>query len=162
MYRTFQILVAEDDASDAFFIKRAFLKEGINAPLEFVPDGDQAVGYLDGRDQFADRTRFPLPKLLLLDLKMPKLGGFEVLQWVRNNPELRRLPALILSNSSLQDDIDRAHDLGANGYCVKPADLENMSQLVRGVAGFWFHCHKFPTIRSTCATQPQSAADPLG
>lgn len=145
LYRDFQILVAEDNAGDAFLLKRAFAKEGINAPMEFVENGEEAVGYLQGRGKFSDRSRFPLPKLLLLDLKMPGLDGFEVLEWLRNNRELRRIPALILSGSSLQEDVNKAHDLGANGYCVKPTGPEDMSELVRALAGFWFDCHQYPS-----------------
>ena len=148
MYRDFQILVAEDNATDAFFLKRALQKEGINAPIEVVETGDLALKYLDGQEQFGDRSRFPMPKLLLLDLNMPGMDGFEVLQWLRNKPDLRRMPALVLSSSSLQQDVDRAHDLGANGYCVKPTAPEDMCDLVRALASFWFGCHQFPTVKA--------------
>src|SRR5947208_11973317 len=114
------ILVAEDDADDAFFLQRAFKKLGIPTSLKFVHDGQEAIDYLHGDAQFADRLRYPLPDLLLLDLKMPRLTGFEVLGWVRKQHNLRRLPVVIFSSSGELTDINRAYDLGANSYLIKP------------------------------------------
>src|SRR4051812_49319470 len=114
------ILVAEDETADAFFLKRAFAKAGVPTTLQFVRDGQEAIEYLAGEGEFANRLVHPLPHLLLLDLKMPRMDGFQVVGWVRQQPLLKRLPVIIFSSSDQEHDINRAYDLGANSYLVKP------------------------------------------
>jgi CheY-like chemotaxis protein len=146
MYSHIPILVAEDNEDDAFFLKRAFLRAGVNAPLDFVENGDSAVGYLSGRGHFEDRSAFPLPKLLILDLKMPGIDGFGVLEWLRAQPGLRRLPVLVFSSSAETQDVNRAHELGANGFTVKPNGLDAMHAFVLAVEAYWLRCHIYPTL----------------
>src|SRR5438034_1265664 len=101
------ILLAEDDPNDVLLIQRAFQKAGLPYVVKVVPDGGDAIEYLSGRAEYSDREKFPLPFLLLLDLKMPGTDGFEVLQWVRSDPDLKRLLVVVLTSSDLQEDVDR-------------------------------------------------------
>lgn len=131
------ILCAEDDANDAFLLGRAFERVGIEWPLRVVSDGVEAVSYLSGQSPFDDRARFPLPALLLLDVKMPRKNGLEVLTWVRALPEFRTLPVLMLTSSSQEQDVHRAYALGANGYLVKPNDPRDLLSMVESIRAFW-------------------------
>src|SRR5438132_514477 len=107
------ILLAEDNPNDVFFMKRGFEKARLLNPLQVVHDGEQAVEYLQGTGPYADRTIHPFPFLLLLDLRMPRKNGFEVLEWLRQQPGLRRLLTVVLTASKEGPDINRAYDLGA-------------------------------------------------
>ena len=152
MYGHLRILVAEDRAEDVFFLKRAFLKAGVNAPIEVVTDGEQVVDYLRGAERFGDRQAFPLPKLMLLDLKMPRQDGFEVLRWLRGQEGLRRLPVIVLSSSGEPRDVDLAHELGANGYAKKPVSFDRLVEFVRDVEAFWLKEHVYPELETGAAT----------
>src|SRR5439155_13492332 len=110
------ILMVEDDPNDALLIQRALQKAGLRHPLKLVRDGDQAIAYLSGQGIYEDRQRYPLPFLVLLDLRMPGTDGFEVLQWARQEPALKRLLIVVLTSSNLQSDVDRAYEFGANSY----------------------------------------------
>jgi CheY-like chemotaxis protein len=139
------ILLAEDDPNDVLLIQRAFQKAGLNTVLRVVRDGEQAIEYLSGRGNYGDRERFPLPFLLLLDLKMPGTDGFEVLQWVRDEPEFRRLLIIVLTSSNLQADVDRAYDLGANSYLVKPVEFDQMVNMIHRFEAYWSEINRTPT-----------------
>jgi len=127
------ILVADDDADDVFLLRRAFSKAGINANLQFVGDGEEAIRYL----QSVDQQKHPTPDLLLLDLKMPRVDGFSVLEWVRRQPGLKRLLVTVLTSSDARMDINRAYDLGANSYLVKPFSNEHFVKLVEHLQAYW-------------------------
>jgi CheY-like chemotaxis protein len=131
------ILVADDDANDVFFLRRAFQKAGLTCPIIEVPDGERAICYLSGSDGFADRTRFPVPALLFLDLKMPKVSGFEVLEWLQKHNSLPTIKVVVLSSSNLPGDMQKARTLGAHDYRVKPADIDDMITMVKDVASRW-------------------------
>lgn len=137
MRQTEHILVAEDDASDAFFLQRAFSRAGIPVTLHFVTDGQEAIDYIAGQGRFADRVAHPMPDLLLLDLKMPRLDGFDVLNWLRRQPELKHLEAVIFSGSDEAHDINRAYGLGATAYLVKPHSVEELNTLVGRLKKQW-------------------------
>ncbi len=139
------ILLAEDDSNDALLIQRAFEKAGLKTALKIVRDGSQAIEYLRGVKPYDDRTRYPLPFLLLLDLKMPGTGGFEVLQWVRAQPQYRRMLIVVLTSSHLQADVDRAYELGANSYLVKPVGFEEMVSMIRRFEAYWTEINRTPT-----------------
>ena len=139
------ILLAEDDPNDVLLIERAFQKAGLHNALKVVNDGDQAINYLKGADGYSNRQRFPLPFLLLLDLKMPGTDGFEVLQWVRNEPDLKRLLVVVLTSSHLQADVDRAYELGANSYLVKPVGFDEMVHLVQRFEAYWSEINRTPS-----------------
>jgi CheY-like chemotaxis protein len=131
------ILLAEDDPNDVLLLERAFRKAGLGECLRVVCDGEQAVDYLAGRGTYADRERFPLPFMLLLDLKMPGIDGFGVLQWLRAQPALKQLLVVVLTSSNLQADVDRAYGLGANSYLIKPIDFEEMVGLILRFEAYW-------------------------
>ncbi|HVM49704.1 MAG TPA: response regulator [Candidatus Acidoferrum sp.] len=131
------ILVAEDDATDAFFFQRAFRRAGIPVNLHFVQDGAEVLEYLEGTGPFGDRAAHPMPQLLLLDLRMPKLDGFDVLKWIRKRPELAHLVVVLFSSSDEPKHISRAYDLGANWYLVKPHSMQELTALVGRFKKFW-------------------------
>jgi DNA-binding response OmpR family regulator len=131
------ILVADDDANDVFFLKRAFKKAGYDYKVLDVPDGERAIQYLSGSDAFSDRSQFPLPSLLILDLKMPKVNGFEVLAWIKEQSSLNTMKVVVLSSSGLQSDKQKAETLGAHDYRVKPGDIGDMVNMVKDVAVRW-------------------------
>jgi CheY-like chemotaxis protein len=131
------ILVAEDDPTDAYFFERAFKRAGIPVTLHFVRDGQEAVDYLQGEGQFTDRARHPLPQLVLLDLKMPRLDGFDVLEWVRKQPGLSGVLIVIFSSSDEPKDMNRAYGLGATSYLVKPHSMGELTALVGQFKKYW-------------------------
>lgn len=127
------ILHVEDDANDVFFVRYAFEKVAPDVRLCAVNDGEQAERYLAGAPPFDDRTTHPLPTLVLMDLKLPRCDGLEVLQWIRSQPALERLPVVILSSSTERSDMERAYALKANAYVSKQGDLKQLIEIVRGV-----------------------------
>jgi CheY-like chemotaxis protein len=131
------MLLVEDSEHDAFFFQQAMQKADVSFPLRVVTDGLQAVDYLTGAPPYSDRNQFPLPRLVLLDLKIPKKSGFEVLEWIRAEPPLRDLPVLILTSSSERPDIFRAYDLGVILYITKPIGMTSLRALVRALAAYW-------------------------
>ena len=131
------ILLAEDDPNDVFFFRRAFQRAEIPCRILDVPNGEQAVRYLEGAAPYNNRSDFPLPNLLLLDLKMPVMSGFDVLEWLRSHPAFAEIPALVLSSSAHEDDISRSRSLGAKDYRVKPADLNQLTQMARELSKQW-------------------------
>src|SRR2546421_2405515 len=147
------ILLAEDDPNDVILIQRAFQKAGLRN-LKIVRDGEQAIEYLSGRGDFANRERSPLPFMLLLDLKMPGTDGFEVLQWVRSEPDLRRLLVVVLTSSNLQADVDRAYELGANSYLVKPVEFTEMLHLIQRFEAYWSEINRTPTAPKPATAVP--------
>ena len=140
------ILVAEDDENHAFFIERAFDQVGLRNPVFFVPDGAQAIAYLRGEGRYANRREFPLPSLLLLDLKMPNKDGFEVLTWLRRQPTLKALRVVVFTTSNAVRDITRAYELGANSFLTKPMNFSDLVDLTRMVQGYWLQFSREPDI----------------
>lgn len=131
------ILLVEDSRDDAFFLRHAFLKAGLSHPIIDVRNGQQAVNYLSGNALYADRSLYPLPNLVLVDLKMPLMDGFELLAWLKDRPELQRLPVIVISSSDLPNDRERAMKLGARDYFVKPNDPEELRNLVEELHSKW-------------------------
>ena len=124
------ILHVEDDENDAFFVEHAFALAKLDVTLRQVRNGQEAVDYLEGTGPYCDRRAFPPPELLLLDLKMPVLNGFEVLAWVRSQPSFRTLPVFVLSSSEYEEDQQRAKQMGATGYVIKTPGFENVIRIV--------------------------------
>lgn len=146
--RTAAILVVEDNADDVLLLQRAFKKAALQNPLHVVGDGQAAIDYLGGTGAFGDRERHPLPALVLLDLKLPRRSGHEVLDWIRAQPGLRRIPVAMLTTSRESPDINRAYDLGVNSYLAKPVDFDALLALVRTVQLYWITLNERPDIRS--------------
>src|SRR5438045_1832077 len=139
------ILLVEDDEADIVLMRRAFRNARIANRLLEVRDGQAAIRYLSGDGEYADRTRYPLPFLILLDLRMPKLSGFEVLAWIRDQPELAELIIVVLTSSDHVPDVTKAHELGANSYLVKPGTFDELVQMVKRIHGRWLLVDRFPT-----------------
>lgn len=131
------ILAAEDEESDAFFLGLALKKAGIRNRLIIARDGQEAVEYLNGDGIYSDRVKYPLPVLLLLDLKMPRMSGLAVLAWLAAHPVFKSLPALILSSSAQAADVEKALQLGAADYLIKPNNLQELMILVQKLAARW-------------------------
>src|ERR1043166_4419196 len=110
------ILLVEDREEDVILLRRAFTKANFLNPIQVVSDGDEAIAYLQGAGKYADRSEYPLPKLVLLDLKMPRKDGFEVLQWIRQQPGLSAIRVVVLTASDTVRDVNRAYQLGANSF----------------------------------------------
>jgi CheY-like chemotaxis protein len=120
------ILVVDDDENDLLMLERALQEAGVGNPVQTLHDGNEAIQYLKGEGPYSDREKSPLPCLMLLDLKLPKCNGFQVLDWRRNQQDLQHFPIIILSGSNLQTDIQRALELGATAYCEKPVGLNRL------------------------------------
>lgn len=131
------ILHVEDDSNDALLFNHACKKAELTFELHTVTDGEEAISYLRGDADFSDRLRFPLPQLMILDLKMPRVNGFDVLQWVRSTDGLKQLPIVVLSSSNHQGDVQRAYALGANSFLVKPVSFEALIDLAKSIQGYW-------------------------
>jgi len=131
------ILYIEDEPDDVFFIQRAFKQTGIEQSLQTVSDGEQAIAYLSGESQYVNRVQYPTPALVLLDLNMPRMSGFEVLKWIRSTSPMSIVPIVILTSSNQKKDIHQASSLGANGYLVKPGKPEALVEMVRALKDYW-------------------------
>lgn len=138
------VLHVEDDPNDRLFVERAFKKSGISIDLHSVANGEEALRYLSAEGSFADRSRFPVPTFLLLDLKLTGMSGFEILDWVRKQSASRLLPIAILTSSRESADVDRAYQAGATTYFVKPADTDDLHALIKTLASYWFVFAKLP------------------
>jgi CheY-like chemotaxis protein len=149
------ILYVEDDSNDILLFQHALQKaeSTCTCNLQVIGDTEEAIAYLSGCDRFSDRERFPLPNLALLDLKMPRVNGFELLTWIRREPVVRRLPVVVLSSSNHAMDVRQAYDTGANSYLVKPIDFTALVGLARSIKQYWLELNHPPVpIPQTTAT----------
>lgn len=135
--RHFVVLLAEDDEHDITAIRRAWQKHHVANPLFIVNDGEACLDFLYRRGEYSDPKRAPRPGMLLLDIQMPKLDGLSVLKHIREDPDLRLLPVVMLTTSKAEEDRLKSYDLGANAYIVKPVGFENFSRAVRTINLFW-------------------------
>jgi len=141
------VLLVEDDPNDILLIQRAFRKANLtNINMQVIQDGDAAIDYLNGAGDYTDRDHYPFPVLILLDLKLPRRSGLEVLGWLRQQPELRRLPVIILTSSQENTDVNRAYDLGANSYLVKPLGLNALVDVVTTINMYWLLLNESPKV----------------
>jgi CheY-like chemotaxis protein len=139
----------DDSENDLLLMRRAFKKADFDFRYIAVTGGEQAIAYLCGDREFADRDKFPLPTVLLLDLNMPGVSGFDVLRWVRTRLEFRHLCVIVLSASMRKEDVETSFDLGANSFLVKPADLLDLIELMKTLRA-WIHVDQFAAV-----TEPQ-------
>jgi len=138
------ILLVEDDPDDQALTKRALEGSKLRNELRVVDDGEQALDYLFQRGEFADPNMSPRPDLILLDLNLPKLDGRAVLKEIKESPDLRRIPVVILTTSSQEEDILRSYDLGVNSYITKPLRMEGFIEVVRDLERYWFELVVLP------------------
>ena len=131
------ILLVEDNPDDVFFMQRAFKATAIENPLQVAVDGQEAIDYLAGAGKFADRNAFPLPCLMLLDLKLPRKTGHEVLKWIRDRPDLATLIVIALTTSRETKDITDAYRLCVNAYLVKPTSPAELANIMTKIRDFW-------------------------
>lgn len=132
-----QILVAEDEDGDFMLLERAFHKSGGVISVQRVWNGAQLIQYLKGEGEYSDRDRYPVPQMLLLDLKMPEVSGMDVLRWLRGNPRFQVIPTLVMSSSERPEDVLEAYRSGANTYFVKPRTFEMLVELCRQITSYW-------------------------
>ncbi len=135
--RTSPILLVEDDETDVLLLRNAFRNARVANPLIEVSDGHAAIQYLSGAGAYEDRIRYPSPFLMLLDLRLPKLSGFEVLAWIRDQAALAELIVVVLTGSDYVPDATRARELGANSYLVKPASFKELAETITGIIARW-------------------------
>lgn len=150
-FATVPLLLVEDNESDAFILQRALKTVGVSNPLFVVKDGEEAIKYLSGQPPYHNRAEFPLPYLVLLDLKLPKLGGFEVLRHIRATLTLRHLLVVVLTSSDLDYDIKKAFEAGADSYLVKPGELSELEELVFLLKKHWLMLDRIVDFRRETA-----------
>ncbi len=152
------ILLVEDDKNDAFFLQYAFEAAGIPNPLVFIDDGQKAIDYLAGAGPYGDRTKFPFPCLVLLDLKLPGKEGLDILRWAQSQPAMRNLLIIVLTSSSDISDVDKAYRLGARSYLVKPLTVERRLAMAEALKDYWLELNEFPTATNSTPVEKGSPA----
>lgn len=142
------ILLVEDNPADILLIQRAFRQADLShISLQIVRDGDAAVLYLSGEREYLDRERYPLPILMLLDLKLPRRSGHEVLEWLRQQPDLKRLPVIMLTSSREVFDVNQAYELGVNSYLVKPIGFAALVEMLKTLNLYWLMLNEPPEVQ---------------
>jgi CheY-like chemotaxis protein len=150
-------LLAEDDENSALLMSEAFVKAGVENPLRVVADGEEVIAYLRGVPPYQNRAEHPLPFVLLLDLKMPRKDGFEVLEWVRKEPALKRLIVIVFTSSNRAADADRAYELGANFYLTKPGSFKELIEMTKCLRD-WLQLNHFPTCGGALPIQSPTSS----
>ena len=141
------LLIVEDNDDDIFFIERIFKQIGARCELKFARDGMEAIDYLSGKGTFKDRAQYPMPTIILMDLKMPRRNGFEVLEWMHNQPEITLIPTIVVTSSTLQEDVTRAYRLGANAVMNKPVDKDSLLQMLKSFHIYWTDYVEMPEVK---------------
>jgi len=137
------LLLVEDNEDDVFLMKRALKGARVINPLHVVEDGQEAVDYLAGAGKFADRSEYPLPAVVFLDLKLPYISGHDVLAWIRRRKELESLVVIVLTSSNEASDLSRCYALGANSYVVKPPTPDQLEELAKAFKWYWLEYNRF-------------------
>jgi CheY-like chemotaxis protein len=137
------LLLVDDGEDDVFLMRRALKGAHVENPLFVVDDGQEAIDYLGGIGEFADREKYPLPRVVFLDLKLPLISGHDVLAWIRNREELQCLVVIVLTSSDEVSDINRCYALGANSYLVKPRTPRELEDLAKAFKGYWLEYNCF-------------------
>jgi CheY-like chemotaxis protein len=149
MYEEFPILIAEDDENDAIILERALRKVGFENPFRFCRDGTEVLEYLKAEGRYQDRREFPFPRVLITDLKMPKMGGIEILKWLYHHPDCNLIPKIVFTASKHASDVLEAYKWGANSYLVKPSGYEKLTEMLKLVFDYWNMCEK-PVLPKKC------------
>lgn len=142
-------MIAEDNEDDAYFLKYALKQAGLPSPIHICADGEEVRNYLKGEGIYADRYKYRFPRIVVLDLKMPKMGGLDVLRWLKKDPKCGVIPVIILSSSEHPADIDACYQAGANAYLVKDPGLDRLKDILRRLHEFW-SCCKLPVTPYKC------------
>lgn len=140
------LLLVEDDPNDVMLFRRAKDKAKLANPLQVVSDGEMAIAYLRGEGHYADRAAYPFPTLMLLDLKLPRKSGLEVLEWLRQAQGIHRLPVVVMTSSKESADVGKVYDLGANSYLVKPVAFDTLLAMVRALGMYWLILNENPEL----------------
>ncbi|HKX62845.1 MAG TPA: response regulator [Verrucomicrobiae bacterium] len=140
------ILHVEDNEDDQFFLKRAFAAAGIQNTVHLADDGQKAIDYLSSQGAYVDQQQFPTPCLVILDLKLPKVHGLDVLKWMRSHKEFKSIVVVILSSSPLRNDVDMAYDIGVNSFLVKPLSADQMTHIGRLIKEYWLEANEFSSV----------------
>jgi two-component system response regulator len=138
------ILMADDDADDRMLTKDALAESRVLNDLRFVEDGEELLDYLKGRGKFTDRDQSPRPGLILLDLNMPKKDGREALKEIKADPELRRIPIVVMTTSKAEEDVYRSYDLGASSFITKPVTFDRLVELMKTMGQYWVEFVELP------------------
>ena len=142
--RPIVILMADDDADDRMLTKDALTESRVLNDLRFVEDGEELLDYLKGRGAYTDREKAPRPGLILLDLNMPKKDGREALKEIKADPELRRIPVVVMTTSKAEEDVYRSYDLGASSFITKPVTFDRLVELMRTMGQYWVEFVELP------------------
>jgi CheY-like chemotaxis protein len=143
-FREVEILLVEDNPDDEFLVLRALRKHKVSNRVHVVRDGEEALDFIFGRGSYAHCEGHDGLKLILLDLKLPKVDGLEVLAEIKKNPETKHLPVVLLTSSRLQEEMLRAYVGGANSFLQKPVDFDQFDELIRHVGYYWVHVNQHP------------------
>ncbi len=141
------LLIVEDEENDVLFLKDALRKANILSPIQVVEDGRLAMDYLAGVGKYDDRKTYPLPSVIFLDLKLPQVNGLAILKWIREQSDLPPILVMVLTASSLDEDIERAYRLGANSYVVKPSSRDKLVEVLKDFGNWWFKHNEPPPRR---------------
>lgn len=140
------IMVIEDSESDAALLKLAFKKAQLDNPVRILSTGEEALDYLAGAGGYGDRTQYPLPILIFLDLRLPACSGLSVLKWIRQQPDISRIPVIMLTGSASSSDVRQAYSLGANSYMVKPKEYGELARMVEASKRYWLTLNVYPPV----------------
>lgn len=136
------VLLVDDGPAERKLFAMAGKRAGVTFALREAADGLEAIDYLKGEGSFSDRGAHPFPSLVVLDLNMPGMSGFEVLEWIRAYPPTRNLPVVMLTSSACENDVGRSYELGANSYLVKPLSLVSLVDMVRAIESYWLKLNR--------------------
>ncbi|HET9364362.1 MAG TPA: response regulator [Candidatus Angelobacter sp.] len=140
------VLLIEDERTDVILISEAFEKAGVQNPVLSVSHGDQALAWLEGVGEYSDRTKYPLPAFILLDLKLPGMNGLQLLKWIRGRRDLRIIPVVVLTSSADPTDIKSAYEAGANSYLLKPGDRREIWRVAELIQNYWLSLNVTPPL----------------
>lgn len=143
--RPVNILLADDDPDDRMFAERALVESGLASEIYNVEDGEELLDFLHHRGAYEDPARAPRPGLILLDLNMPRVDGREALRQIKSDPDLRRIPVIVLTTSEAAEDVARSYDLGVNAFVTKPVTFVNLVEVLKALASFWLDVVRLPS-----------------
>lgn len=139
------LMMADDDPDDREFVEEAFAESGFTGRFRVVEDGAELISYLKQEGDYTDQKANPQPNLILLDLNMPKIDGYQALEVIKNDPNLRTIPIVVLTTSESQEDISRTYGLGVNSFITKPSGFDNLVKMAEGINQYWLNLVKLPT-----------------